>query len=403
MAVYLIESKADQQKLIDYVGEDTAKLFFSMKDRLKSPENDIYYWLKKKPYELVNRLSELQTTKTHKQKEEDAREGAYLLYEDDDWKVYEIDTYPAAVKYGKGTQWCISGSKRWNNGEQGEDYFNDYKDRGINFYFFLNKKDSSKKYAFAHSMISEDSYQVFNAEDDDITYTDLHFLPQVDIGPGVIPYFPEDNEEGLLNYNGYGDYHANNNIKLVSVHCSEVGNSVFQDCKSLECVRFNGVSIIGDSSFAGCTSLEEVEGLSYLRYIGEWAFSETGLYQIDFLGNLSKIRTGTFYNCHNLYQLVFPDSIEWIEEGAFEKCTALDHIYLSPYLGVISDNAFKGCSNLKSVSYFNKSKHLIILGDDIFKECHPNLIVRTNDKHLEDYCKSNGINIEMTEAQLTFN
>ncbi len=396
MAVYLIESKADQQKLIDYVGEDTAKLFFSVKNRLKSPENDIYYWLKKEPKDLENRLSELQSIKTHKEKEEDAREGAYLLYEDDNWKVYEIDTYPAAVKYGKGTQWCISGSKRWANGEKGEDYFNDYKDRGINFYFYINKKNPSEKYAFAHSMISEDSYQVFNAEDDEITYSDLSFLPQVDIGPGVIPYL--EDAEGYFRYNGFGDYHADDSIKLVSVvNTKEVGEDVFRDCKSLEHVRFNGVQVIWDGAFAGCSSLEEVEGLSNLEYLGDWAFARTGLYQFDFPETLTGIRTGAFYNCPNLHSLSISYSVEWIGLSAFEKCTALDHVYLSPYLEVIQPYAFKDCSNLKSVSYFSKAKHPIVLGDGVFKGCHPDLIVRTDSKHLADYCNSYNIKVEFSE------
>ena len=68
MAIYVVEAKLDQQKLIDYVGEDTAKLFFSMKSRLKSPENDIYYWLKRPPEELKDRLSREETYEEEKQK-----------------------------------------------------------------------------------------------------------------------------------------------------------------------------------------------------------------------------------------------------------------------------------------------------------------------------------------------
>ena len=43
----LKESKEDQQKLIDFVGEDYADLFLKLKPRMKSPENDIYFWIKK--------------------------------------------------------------------------------------------------------------------------------------------------------------------------------------------------------------------------------------------------------------------------------------------------------------------------------------------------------------------
>jgi len=58
------ESKQDEQNLIDYVGENLAKLFFSNKNRLKSPENDIYYWLKREPEELEDRLNSLGKSNT---------------------------------------------------------------------------------------------------------------------------------------------------------------------------------------------------------------------------------------------------------------------------------------------------------------------------------------------------
>lgn len=39
----LEESKADTQRLIDFAGEDLAKRFEEIKQRLKAPENDLYY------------------------------------------------------------------------------------------------------------------------------------------------------------------------------------------------------------------------------------------------------------------------------------------------------------------------------------------------------------------------
>ena len=39
-----------------------AKRFLSIKNRLKSPENDIYYWLKKTPIELEDRVNEIENT-----------------------------------------------------------------------------------------------------------------------------------------------------------------------------------------------------------------------------------------------------------------------------------------------------------------------------------------------------
>ena len=179
MVRFITESKADEQKLIDFAGEKLAKKFLSMKQRLKSPENDIYYWLKKSPEELEDRLDDLSSTQTRKQKSDTAREGASVVAENDYYKVYHITTYKASVKYGKHTQWCISGSKVWDNGEHGEEYFNDYTSKGVQFYFFIPKTNENEKYAIAFTP-QNNTYQIFNETDDEVQ--DIPNAPAVKIG-----------------------------------------------------------------------------------------------------------------------------------------------------------------------------------------------------------------------------
>ena len=60
---WLNESKEDNQKLIDHVGEEIAQKFFKLKPRIKSPQNDLYFWLKKEPVELQDFLDDLELTK----------------------------------------------------------------------------------------------------------------------------------------------------------------------------------------------------------------------------------------------------------------------------------------------------------------------------------------------------
>ena len=45
---FLMESKADTQNLINFAGVELASRFFSVKNKLKAPENDLYYWIKNK-------------------------------------------------------------------------------------------------------------------------------------------------------------------------------------------------------------------------------------------------------------------------------------------------------------------------------------------------------------------
>ena len=94
----LYESKDDQQRLVDFVGETYANWFFDLKKqgKLKSPYNDIYYWLKKKPQELRDYMMDVHLTKTKSEQRRLDKDGAKLLYNKDGWKIYRIDTYDSA-------------------------------------------------------------------------------------------------------------------------------------------------------------------------------------------------------------------------------------------------------------------------------------------------------------------
>ena len=118
----LNEAKEDQQKLIHFAGNSLTKRFFDLKNKnkLKSPENDIYYWLKKTPIELQKRVMEIENTLSKSQERKTAKlEGAELVAKNNEWKVYRIETHNASCFYGKGTKWCTAGKD--------SHYFDDYK------------------------------------------------------------------------------------------------------------------------------------------------------------------------------------------------------------------------------------------------------------------------------------
>lgn len=103
------EDKAGLERFKTKFGPELFDRFAKLKARLKSPKNDISYWMKKTKEELTSELDSLEKTMTVKQKSDLAKDGSKLLYADEDWTVVEILTLEASIKYGKGTQWCISG------------------------------------------------------------------------------------------------------------------------------------------------------------------------------------------------------------------------------------------------------------------------------------------------------
>lgn len=144
----LEEDKQGKERFIELFGKELSDKFFQLKPRLTSPFNDISYWMTKKPEELSLKLSEIENTVTLKQKQDLARAGSKLLYEDGEWNVREITTLEASIKYGKETKWCISGTE-CNPKEMWDYYMGGKLAPKFNketslFIFFTNKITQSK-------------------------------------------------------------------------------------------------------------------------------------------------------------------------------------------------------------------------------------------------------------------
>lgn len=163
--------------------------FNEERKNLKAPFNDYYYWIKQNDWNAFTKMiADQGEKKASKQREKD---GAKLIYSDNDWKVYEITTYEASVKYGANTKWCISGSKRWSNGGSGMKFWDDYTKEGVKFYFFINK---DTKYALALYPNGKD-FEIFDAQDNAISY--IPNAPIIDSIP--VDYYTKNDDRLLMN------------------------------------------------------------------------------------------------------------------------------------------------------------------------------------------------------------
>jgi hypothetical protein len=181
----LNESKADTQKLIDFAGQKLADRFLAIRNKLKSPENDLYYWIKNKtPSELDAFIKERETVKSNTQlKKEVAEQGAELVDETDLWKVYHITTYEAAQTYGRDTKWCITGINNW-----GDKYWNEYKEKDVEFYFLITKREydpRAQDCKFALAIYDDNKhYEAFDQKDGQVFLNEIEGIEEVKI-PGV--------------------------------------------------------------------------------------------------------------------------------------------------------------------------------------------------------------------------
>jgi hypothetical protein len=180
----LNEAKADTERLVTFAGQDLADRFLAIKDRLKSPENDLYYWIKNKTAEeLAQFVAEVEGTKSKTRVKKDiADQGAELIQETEHWLVYHITTFEAAQKYGRDTRWCITGIDGY-----GDRYWTQYKQQGCEFYFIIAKEDYDPRgydSKFAIAQYKRGKVEIFNQPDESVRCSEIPYVEEIDI-PGV--------------------------------------------------------------------------------------------------------------------------------------------------------------------------------------------------------------------------
>ena len=159
--------------------------FNKLKQILKAPQNDYYYWIKNKTVgELEDFIEDTEGEQEQKKvKKENIKAGSKLVNETSHWKIYHITNFEAAQSYGRDTQWCITGI---NNA--GSRYWDEYIDDDFDFYFLIAKDNYSSrgwdsKFAFAIKH-DEQYYQIFNQQDDQVELEDIPYYKEISI-PGI--------------------------------------------------------------------------------------------------------------------------------------------------------------------------------------------------------------------------
>ena len=127
----------------------------------------------------------------------------------------------------------------------------------------------------------------------------------------------------------------------------------FYNCTSLSTVTINGnnLTLIGASTFAGCTSLTSINIPNSVTHIGYRAFSYcSSLTNINIPNNVTSIESNTFSNCSSLTSINIPNNVTTIGSGAFYYCSSLTNITIPENATTIGSGAFQYCSSLTSIN-----------------------------------------------------
>ncbi|MBO8439757.1 MAG: leucine-rich repeat protein [bacterium] len=140
----------------------------------------------------------------------------------------------------------------------------------------------------------------------------------------------------------YGDYN-----QVIPSRLDSFGKSAFQRCIGLngKATIPNGMPLVPDGAFFGCTSLTSINIPVSVTEIGEAAFRGSGLKEVNFPESVNSIGASAFHDCASLTSINIPVSVTEIGEAAF-RGSGLKEVNIPESVSSIGRSAFYDCDSL---------------------------------------------------------
>ena len=149
---------------------------------------------------------------------------------------------------------------------------------------------------------------------------------------------------------------------------TSIGYSSFRGCYSLPSVAIpDSVTSIGDSAFAYCKALTGITLSGSVTSIGSCAFQSCdSLTSVTMQNGVTDIGDNAFTYCKNLTSVTIPNSVKTIGTSAFYNCAGLTRVTIPGSVTRIEQDTFKGCSGLTSVTI---SDGVTSIESGAFRDC----------------------------------
>lgn len=128
-----------------------------------------------------------------------------------------------------------------------------------------------------------------------------------------------------------------------------------------------GLTTIGNSAFAMCVNLREVNIPNSVMTLGSWMFEGcASLEEVVIPQGVNEIPKSAFYAASGLESITIPSSVTSIGTYAFADCVKLVSVTIPPKVTVLSECMFNMCENLETVNWHD---NITTIGDDVFTIC----------------------------------
>ncbi len=158
-------------------------------------------------------------------------------------------------------------------------------------------------------------------------------------------------------------------------YLKEVGKYAFSGTGISSASFGPSIEVIDNYAFASCAKLSSVSGINYENFtkIGTAAFQGTKISSVTVGSTSTTIETqqieignNAFQNCSSLSTVTFNNVIKSVGGYAFQNCTSLKKIVLPNNIESIGQYIFAGCTSLASATLPNK---ITVLPAYAFQKC----------------------------------
>lgn len=131
-----------------------------------------------------------------------------------------------------------------------------------------------------------------------------------------------------------------------------IQDAAFSNCQALQDINLpSGLTYLGSSAFFNCISLQQVTIPSQITELNAYLFHQcTGLTSFTVPSHITKIGLGAFQSCTALEEIELHDGITEIGNAAFSYCKSLENMVLPMYISEIQDRTFYGAIRLQQIT-----------------------------------------------------